>query len=284
KVSIKTPPGGLVNEEAIIKNFLKEAHTWSKLYHENVLPLIGITTEVDYTVSMVSKWQEKGNARDYVQDARVDPRPLIQRISSGLQYMHSHVKGPIAHGDLKGANVLISDEGKALLTDFGLPYMPNSSCSITTSTPKGGTTRWSSPELLDGGNKTPEADVWAFGMTALELFTRTDPYPSCPTTIAVITSIALGKSPERPNEKDTGARLTDEWWNMLNMCWKFKPNDRISIEEIVKAIKILYGTISPLSSVADCLLGCQVPSISRVLLVRQVHDVAITVMGTTVSS
>ena len=60
------------------KNFLKEVHTWSKLNHPNVLPLIGITTDFECTVSIVSPWMEKGNARDFVQNKSNDPRPLVR--------------------------------------------------------------------------------------------------------------------------------------------------------------------------------------------------------------
>ena len=59
------------------KNFLEEVHTWSKLDHPNVLPLIGITTDFEKTVSIVSPWMEKGNARDFVRNESIDPRPLV---------------------------------------------------------------------------------------------------------------------------------------------------------------------------------------------------------------
>jgi len=52
-------------------------HAWSKLDHANVLPLIGITTQFELTVSIISPWMEKGNARDHVRDKSVDPRPLV---------------------------------------------------------------------------------------------------------------------------------------------------------------------------------------------------------------
>ena len=52
-------------------------HTWSKLDHPNVLPLIGITTQFDLTVSIVSPWMENGNARDFVHTEFVDPCPLV---------------------------------------------------------------------------------------------------------------------------------------------------------------------------------------------------------------
>jgi len=62
---------------AILQKVLREAHVWSKLDHENVLPLLGITTAFDHTVSMVSLWMEAGNAFDYVQNKDIDPRPLV---------------------------------------------------------------------------------------------------------------------------------------------------------------------------------------------------------------
>ena len=69
-------------------------------------------------------------------------------------------------------NVLISDNGEALLTDFGFYVAVNASFSMAMSSTGGakGTLRWMSPELLDGGETSPEADVWAFGMTALVCF------------------------------------------------------------------------------------------------------------------
>lgn len=58
---------------------LREAHLWSKLHHEHILPFLGITTDFDLIVSIVTPWMEKGNAYDYVQDRAIDPRPLVCR-------------------------------------------------------------------------------------------------------------------------------------------------------------------------------------------------------------
>lgn len=64
-------------------------------------------------------------------------------------------------------NVLISHDGRALLTDFGLSYLVKSSFSISVGAPGGGTINWMSPENLDDFKISAEGDVWAFGMTAL---------------------------------------------------------------------------------------------------------------------
>ena len=65
--------------------------------------------------------------------------------------------------------MLISNDGQALLPDFGYSVAVNSSFSIPVSNGGGtkGTMQWMAPELLDEGGVSPEADVWAFGMTAL---------------------------------------------------------------------------------------------------------------------
>ena len=49
----------------------------TKLRHENILPLVGITTQFDSRVSLVSKWMDNGNARKYVQNVDVDPSALV---------------------------------------------------------------------------------------------------------------------------------------------------------------------------------------------------------------
>ena len=52
-------------------------HLWSGLHHENIIPLLGIITTFDHTVTFVSKWIEPKNALEYVQDDEIDPRPLV---------------------------------------------------------------------------------------------------------------------------------------------------------------------------------------------------------------
>ncbi|KAG6331707.1 hypothetical protein ID866_7380 [Astraeus odoratus] len=168
KVAVKTLRGRPTGNEGTIKRALKEVHFWSKLHHDNILPLLGITTKFDQTISFVSPWIENGNAHDYVRNKSVDPRPLIEGIARGLHYMHTHSSGPIFHGDPKGLNVLVTEDGRALLTDFGLSLVDPSSFSMSVSGPGGGTVNWVAPEILEGhGEISAAADVWTFGMTAL---------------------------------------------------------------------------------------------------------------------
>ncbi|KAI6132357.1 kinase-like domain-containing protein, partial [Pisolithus croceorrhizus] len=245
-VAIKTVLGVTQAETKIIKRALKEAHIWSKLDHPNVLRLLGITTEFDLTVSLVTTWMECGSARSYVQKRHNDPRPLIRDIAEGLHYLHSHPKGPIIHGDLKGDNVLIAQDGRALLTDFGLSIHFNSSFTMTVNSPCGGSLYWMAPELVEAGENmlaTAESDIWAFGMTALELFTGKVPYHQLKTMTGILFGIMAGP-PERPSDEDTYFRMTDEWWALCSRCWTGEPSSRINMSDSVKLIGQLLTTIA----------------------------------------
>ena len=52
-------------------------HALTKLCHENILPLFGITTKFHGKISLVSEWMEKGSAHEFVQSGDIDPHPLV---------------------------------------------------------------------------------------------------------------------------------------------------------------------------------------------------------------
>lgn len=240
QVAVKTGRGRLPGDEKTIKKVVREAHVWSKLDHKNVLPLIGITTDFDVSISLVSKWMTIGTAHDYVQDRSVDPRPLVADIARGLYYLHNHPKGPIIHGDLKGSNVLISDEGHALISDFGYTHLDKSSFNLTVSPPCGGTLNWMAPEILDPTEQenvcSVRSDVWAFGMTILELYTRKNPFPDLKNCLAISRRILSGP-PDRPSDDLTCCRMTHNWWAICSDCWECDPLLRPSMSNLLSRIE-----------------------------------------------
>ena len=70
-----------------VQRIVQKTLAWSKLHHENVLPLIGIVTTFDYAVSFISPWMDKGNAHDYVQNHANDPRPLVSDDIRSARYI-----------------------------------------------------------------------------------------------------------------------------------------------------------------------------------------------------
>ncbi|KAI6116494.1 kinase-like domain-containing protein [Pisolithus sp. B1] len=237
EVAIKTFRSGLPGDMAVLKRILREVHIRSKLHHENVVPLLGISTDFDLTISIISEWMPLGNAYNYVQNTENDPRPLLQDIISGLHYLHSHPSGPVVHGDLKGSNVLVSNDRRALLTDFGLSILGDSTSTITIEASRGISLRWTAPELLDDFPPSTASDVWAFGMTVLELVTQTVPFSECRNSSAVVSRLLTGKLPPRPDEVSTHFRLTDTWWEICTSCWRYVPSSRPTVEDIREKVK-----------------------------------------------
>lgn len=239
RVAIKTACGAPPSDEAAIRRILKEVHLWHKLDHENIIPVLGITTEIESTLSIVSPCMEKGNACNYVKNVTNDPRPLMRGIAQGLYYLHTRQGGAVFHGDLKGSNVLISDSGQALLADFGLSHLDNSSFNMSVSSALGWTVFWTAPEILNEGRKSAAADIWSFGMTLLELFTRERPFHLLKSATVGI-RICSGQKPARPSLEETCSRLTDPWWSICCKCWEDEPALRPTIADVLTDIMNIY--------------------------------------------
>ncbi|KAG6332056.1 hypothetical protein ID866_7033 [Astraeus odoratus] len=218
KVAVKTIHADPPSNQGAIEHFLKEIRTWSKLSHENVEELIGISTDFSLT------------------NESVDPRPLLLGIANGLNYLHTRQPGRVFHGDIKGHNVLISDDGRALLSGFHLATFVNSSLSMPMSGNIGGMINWMAPEILDGGGASAEGDVWAFGMTTLELFTRERPFQDIQ-NLAVLQERILNGPPDRPSDEVTCKRMTNRWWDICTLCWQRNPSLRPPMGELIGEIE-----------------------------------------------
>lgn len=257
EVAIKTFPSALSGmgdgSEVLagLKRIFREVHIWSKLRHENIVPMFGISKDFECAISIISEWMPMGNAYDYVQNTNNDPRPLLRDIASGLGYLHGHELGQVVHGDLKGLNVLVSSDRRALLTDFGLASINTSSFNMTVEAIRGGSYQWMAPEFLDNCAATTESDVWAFGMTALELFTRAVPFPNCRNLANVLGSLIHGRLPPRPAQKSTQFRLTDAWWKICMLCWRRDPSLRPTVDVIAEKIRRAMYNAAPASFTAS---------------------------------
>ncbi|KAG8768236.1 hypothetical protein FRC12_005694, partial [Ceratobasidium sp. 428] len=150
----------------VLKNAARELYTWSQLEHKNIVQLLGLV-EFRGQVAMVSPWMDNGTLLDYIKrNPTADRYHLCLSISEGVTYLHQN---DVIHGDIKSANVLISSEGVAKLTDFGCTELKASTlCFTTTTSALGLSTRWAAPEILSGNHercsRSKEADVYACGM------------------------------------------------------------------------------------------------------------------------
>ncbi|KAG9085918.1 hypothetical protein FS749_004009 [Ceratobasidium sp. UAMH 11750] len=114
-----------------LKDLSRELYVWSKLRHPNVADLYGLVQFRD-RVGVVSPWMENGNIMQYIKTRPATNRySLCAQIARGLDYLHAT---RVVHGDLKGANVLIADDGTVKITDFGNAVLRDASLRFTATT------------------------------------------------------------------------------------------------------------------------------------------------------
>ncbi|KAG9103164.1 hypothetical protein FRC07_010072, partial [Ceratobasidium sp. 392] len=213
-----------------LKHAAREIHTWSRLQHPYVLRLLGLA-EYRGRISMVSPWMEGGSLRKHLARTPGANRPQIcTHIADGLSYLH---QSDVIHGDLKGDNVLVSDTGEPLLTDFGNAVLQGRTLQFTSTTTKSNLSpRWTAPELFRGGSCSFEADIFALGMTILEVITGNVPYSEL-SDMAVMFAITVNRAPKRPEtfiprKSKHGKTL----WALLNDCWDPDPGIRPAASQV----------------------------------------------------
>ncbi|KAF9443790.1 kinase-like protein, partial [Macrolepiota fuliginosa MF-IS2] len=204
--------------------FLRESRLWRGLRHPHIVPFYGLFFDRD-TPCLVMPYYKDGDLTNFLRkNPQVDKLDLVCQVAAGLEYLHNLKPHAIVHGDIKAANILVSDY-QARLTDFGVARMLNKTGYTTT---VGGTCRWMAPELLDDHQPPPTlaSDVWAFGMTILQVFTGKIPFEELRIDATVVMTLVRKLLPQRPPE------ISETLWALLERCWAFEPSQRPAISTI----------------------------------------------------
>ncbi|CEL60506.1 Putative serine/threonine-protein kinase/receptor R831 OS=Acanthamoeba polyphaga mimivirus GN=MIMI_R831 PE=4 SV=2 [Rhizoctonia solani AG-1 IB] len=186
---------------------------------------------------MISRWEQNGNMIRYLaRHPSADRCALSTSICAGLTYLHD---SNIVHGDLKGANVLIDRHGVPMLTDFGSASLQDATLQFTATTTRSGfSTRWTAPEILDEGRHSALGDVYSLGMTILEAFTGSVPFPEKPEKSLLLHIVTRKNSPTRPEAIPARSECGDQLWLLLNRCWSHKPAERPSAKTVWEEMKL----------------------------------------------
>ncbi|KAG9023989.1 hypothetical protein FRB95_012222 [Tulasnella sp. JGI-2019a] len=165
-VAVKRLRSDETQDIRVAKRLVREMKAWSKLQHPNILPLIGFYLSTNLELALiVCPLLPDGNMALYLQ--KENPSSLEQlRLAldtiCAIEYLHS-LNPPVVHGDIKGLNILLNAEKRAVLCDFGLVVGADEVQSgLTTSSKEHkGSVRYCSPELVMDQARWPPSDMWA---------------------------------------------------------------------------------------------------------------------------
>ncbi|KAI9473702.1 MAG: kinase-like domain-containing protein [Benjaminiella poitrasii] len=155
---------------------------------------------------------------------------ILKQVLEGLAYMH---KNGHIHRDIKAGNLLMDNDGTVLLSDFGVSGSLLEKGKKDFRTTFVGTPCWMAPEVISQENGyDSKADIWSFGITAIELFTGHAPNSNLPPMKVLITTMI--DDPPTLSTRLTVNKFSSAFKEMIDSCLNKTGVDRPSAEKLLK--------------------------------------------------
>ncbi len=192
EVAIKLLRAKALSEEASAR-LVNEARAMAKVSHPNVVPVYDVETLPDGQIALVMQYVAGTTLRSWTRKPHPWREVVDTLVAAGRGLAAAHAAG-LLHRDFKPANVLLSDDGRVKVTDFGLAKPAAKSLSMgsgeyisaqvsdshnETQTKAGivlGTPRYMAPEQHAGSELSPAADQYAFCVTVWEALAGEPPF------------------------------------------------------------------------------------------------------------
>uniref|UniRef100_A0A7N0UEW8 non-specific serine/threonine protein kinase n=1 Tax=Kalanchoe fedtschenkoi TaxID=63787 RepID=A0A7N0UEW8_KALFE len=210
--------------------FKSEVALLSRLSHPNIVQFIAACRKPP-VYCIITEYMSQGNLRMYLN--KKEPYSLsietILRlaldISRGMEYLHSQ---GVIHRDLKSNNLLLNDEMRVKVADFGTSCL-ETQCQDS----KGnmGTYRWMAPEMIKEKPCTRKVDVYSFGIVLWELTTALLPFQGM---TPIQAAFAVSEKNERP---PLPASCQPAIAHLIKRCWALNPSKRPDFCDIVAALE-----------------------------------------------
>lgn len=192
QVTVKILRSEHTSDEEFISRFRKEAQAVAKLSHPNIVNVYDVGKEGD-TQFIVMEYVEGRNLKQFIKEQGRLPlnqaADIARQICDGLQDAHAN---GIVHRDIKPHNILVTDNGRVKVADFGIAQIM-SSVTLTNSGTIVGSVHYFSPEQARGDATGAKSDIYAVGVVLYEMVTGKVPFEG-ETPIAV----ALKHIQEKP--------------------------------------------------------------------------------------
>jgi serine/threonine protein kinase len=212
-----------------IKEIQEEVEILSHLNHKNIVRYLGTKRDDQYLLifmEYVAGGTISSLLNKYGKFNETLIRVYTQQILEGLEYLHYN---KIIHRDIKGANVLVGNDGVCKLADFGSAKRMIGIEDRSQFKSLKGTTNWMAPEVMRQEGHGRFADVWSLGCLVVEMATGRPPWYYKTNQIAVFMHVCTtDETPQLPPELSEPAK------DFILSCFKRKPSERPNVYKLLK--------------------------------------------------
>ncbi|MFJ6906150.1 Stk1 family PASTA domain-containing Ser/Thr kinase [Streptomyces griseoluteus] len=173
-LALKVMHPALAADGAFVDRFIREAKSVARLSHPNVVQVFDQGTDGGY-VYLAMEYVAGCTLRDVLRErGALRPRAALDIVEPVLAALGAAHRAGFVHRDMKPENVLIGDDGRVKVADFGLVRAVDTVTSTTGSVL--GTVSYLAPEQIEQGTADPRVDVYACGVVLYEMLTGAKPH------------------------------------------------------------------------------------------------------------